>query len=115
MKTIWITIASIFVASTAGANGVANQLLIDNIRVDASGKGVVTFTEPLTDSPPCAIDKDTKMAFDLNTEGGKGFYAMLLSAQATGKKTYVRGKGACDIYSSIESISLGRILFLPDE
>lgn len=79
-----------------------------NVRVDKDGRGYVRFDQPLSGTPAsCISGHNEHLAFDLNTDGGKGIMSIALAAQASGKSIKARGTGQCDIYSIIESWSWG--------
>ena len=99
----------LIVATNSGAEGIASAFLVENIRVDADGKGYVTFNNNLINTPPsCVISTySNALSFDTSTAGGKGIYALVLSAKAMGKRIAAYGTGSCDNYSVIEKWSWG--------
>jgi hypothetical protein len=81
------------------AQGILHNARVVNIRIDASGKGMVFFDAPLGATPPsCANSYNNALAFDANTAGGKAILAVALSAKADGTALLIVGSGACSIY-----------------
>ncbi len=98
----------IFAGNTAHAEGIANTLTVDNVRVDRSGVGYVRFTTPLISTPPaCATTYPNHLSFNTNTPGGQAILSIALTAKASGKRIYAKGAGTCDIYTVVESWSWG--------
>jgi hypothetical protein len=96
----FISLFAILVFTSASyAVGIADFYDVAQVRVDKSGKGYVTFKQPLTDSRPTCLQTgySTALAFDTNTAGGKSIMSVALAAQASGKKIYAVGSGNCEI------------------
>lgn len=71
------------------------------VRVDASGHGIVTFSQTISGSPSCITSAyDNAYAFDATTYGGRNFLALVLTAQSTGATISAYGLGTCNIYGS---------------
>ncbi len=111
MKKIIYLFLLLVLAATARAEGVAQMLDIDFVRVDRNGLGLVRFISDLTNTPPsCTQTAYTRsMAFDTNTAGGRSILSVVLAAKASGKKVYARGTGSCDVYGVMEDWGWGYI------
>lgn len=55
--------------------------------------------------PTCQTNTNWSFALPLDTEQDKAIFSLLLSAHATGKTALLEGRGACDVHSSIETLS----------
>jgi hypothetical protein len=80
------------------------------------GSGNVYFwTETSTDVPGCvaAYNRDGKshrFVFNLNSEEGKAYFQVLMSAKLLGKRLFIFGSGTCDIATDSESVASMRFL-----
>ncbi|MCM2359007.1 MAG: hypothetical protein NDI77_12715 [Geobacteraceae bacterium] len=95
------------------AEGIADTFYVESVRVDSDGKGYVNFTSPLVNTPAaCTNGYPNALAFDVNTVGGKAIMSLALTAKATGKRVYAKGKinVACEIYGVMEDWGWGRII-----
>ncbi len=109
------TLASLLICLVAptnvSANGIAENLEVDFVRVDSSGYGYVNFVSALTSTPATCINGyPNALAFDTNTAGGKAIYTIALVAKTTNKRIRAVGTNNCTIYGSIESWSWGKIM-----
>lgn len=85
---------------------------VTEVRIDADGKGMVFFDQPLGATPAsCFIPYYANaLAFNTSTAGGKAILATVLTAKATGGKMIVHGSGACGHYGAyVEDWSVGQI------
>lgn len=95
---------AMFGTNAVYAAGIANNLYVEAVRVDKSGKGFVQFASPLEDArPTCAEPQPKTLAFDANTPGGQAILSIALAAQAGGKQIYAKGTGDCSVYGTVES------------
>jgi hypothetical protein len=114
MKTINIVfILGLLISSGhVFAVGIANSFLVDTVRADSSGKGIVGFDKPLVavdgGLPPCSTHSK-HLAFDTNTPQGRAIMSLVLAAQASNSPVYAKGTGECSIYSVVESWNYGII------
>lgn len=98
---------SIFNQALAGGAVTAKVV---QVRIDQSGQGVVTFSQPLSGSTASCADSGyaNALAFNTNTAAGKAIMALALAAKATGDTVSVYGTGTCSIYGNwIEDWSYG--------
>jgi hypothetical protein len=73
--------------------------LVTNVRVDATGHGMVFFSVTISGSPSCITSAyNNALAFDANTVGGKNFLALAMTAKASGGAITAFGLGTCNIY-----------------
>jgi hypothetical protein len=91
-----------FVFAAATINGKITQ-----VRVDASGAGIVVFSVLLTSPSACTIPYFANaMAFNTNTTGGKALLANILSARNKNGNVYAGGTGTCAVYNgSVEDLN----------
>ncbi|MDN2710057.1 hypothetical protein O0880_11580 [Janthinobacterium sp. SUN118] len=112
MKPILLSLifALSFISSQAHAEGSIIGK-VSEVRIDSDGKGLVTFVDVITGTPPaCAIaGYNHSLAFDAATAGGKAFYAMALLAKSSDGVIFGLGKGTCVTYGVVEDAN---ILFL---
>ncbi len=99
-------IVMVFSSAEASASGNAYST-VSSVRVDASGKAVVTFSGILTGTLATCMSGDnaSSLAFDVNAAGGKGLLSVALSAKATGLKLKAKGTDACTTYPTMEDMS----------
>lgn len=108
-KTILLSAVALsfnaFSAGTADSKVDFVQVNIDS--GSNSHYGVVRFITKPTGSPSCATDTQGRMIFSLETEGGKAFYSLVLSAKISNSSIWVYGTGFC--HSGLELVSYARI------
>lgn len=94
------------------AVGAVNTFEVDEIRVDASGKGFVKFTTDLVGTPATCITSSytRNLAFDTNEPGGRSILSVVLTAKTSGKRIWARGTGTCSVYGSMESWNFGHLV-----
>ncbi len=117
MKAIWswrnYLIVLVLFSDAVFSRGAAENLEVDFVRVDKSGKGYVQFVSPLTpDSgslPSCGTSYPKALAFDTNVAGGDAILSVALSAKMSSKKITARGTNTCGTYSTIENWDWGYI------
>jgi hypothetical protein len=75
--------------------------------ITANSGGVVYFYQSgARDAlPGCATGQPGRWSLNGATPSGQALLAILLSANATGKKVVVAGKGNCDVAGDTESVS----------
>ncbi|MCH2041491.1 MAG: hypothetical protein MK185_12735 [Saccharospirillaceae bacterium] len=109
--TKYILMLSLITPSMTLARGLADSYDVDNVRVDKSGLGFVTFKSDLVankeELPDCGKGYPRSLAFDTNTEGGKAILSMALSAKMSGSSLYAVGTNECSGYQVIENMSYG--------
>lgn len=99
---------SLLVASPVFSIGSLGGAKIVNVRVDADGKGVVTFDQPIGGTPPACVSPyyQNSLAFGPG-EGGRNILAFSLAAKATGATVTVYGTGTCAVYGVMEDWNYG--------
>jgi hypothetical protein len=103
---------ALLLTNQAFAGGAVINAKVTEVRIDADGKGMVFFDQPIGGTPPsCVISYyASALAFNASTAGGKAIMAAALTAKATGAKTIVYGSGACGNYGAyVEDWSTGHI------
>lgn len=111
IKNILVFITLLISSGQAFSVGVSNSFFVENVRVDASGKGYVRFSKQLASEgglPVCSTHSH-HLAFNVNTMEGKAIMSLVLAAKASKKPVYAKGTGDCSIYSVVESWDWGRI------
>ena len=76
-----------------------------------TNSAAVKFVVNPTNPPPCATQ--TRMAIPLDTDGGKAAYSLILSAQASDRIVFGKGKNdgnACDVLSGMDTVRYIRLL-----
>ena len=92
------------------AAGIANNVQVVSVRVDASGKGYISFQGALVSAPPqCGSGYNNSLAFSTKTEAGRAILTTALTAKVSGSPMYALGTGSCSLYSVIEDYSFGFI------
>jgi len=95
-----ISLCSTTTCGSGGCNAVVD--LVDTIRVDATGKGLVTFKSALWSHGACCTNSAScnpaSLAFDASTPGGEGVLALVTAAKLGGQKINAIGKGTCAVY-----------------
>jgi hypothetical protein len=85
------------------ASDVTGRLV--SLEIDSDIAGNVVFIQldvPKTNAPTCQSNA-WSFVLSLADTTSKNMYAMLLSAKAAQTPVRVRGKGLCDVFSSIET------------
>ena len=106
-----IFVGALLLASQAHAIGSVTAHVVQ-VRVDASGTGMVFFDQPVVGSPSaCGQDSAYKSAFAFGaTPAGKNILAFALFAKATNATVTVYGSGACTVYGDyVEDWSYGQL------
>lgn len=105
-KTVAVLLA--LCAGFACAEGNVTNAKVAELRVDRDGKGGVTFDRYLSNTPAaCGQTNPKSLSFDTNTAAGKAIFALLASAQATGKSVTAYGSGTCPDYLVAEGWGFG--------
>ncbi|WP_146012457.1 hypothetical protein [Janthinobacterium sp. AD80] len=88
-----LAVALSFISSQAHAEGAIIGKVAE-VRIDSDGKGLVTFVDVITGTPPaCAIaGYNHSMSFDAATAGGKAMYAMVLLAKPAAPRFMARAR-----------------------
>lgn len=97
-----ILLASFTIASSAYAGEVTGKIRTLTVRA-SDGLQFLTIDGPLAGSPPCA----TTPYFIIRNEAsdtGKSQFAMLLSAQMSGKSVAIKGMNTCSKWADGEDI-----------
>lgn len=97
-----ILLASVTVTSSAHAGEVTGKIRTLTVRA-SDGLQYVTIDGRLSGSPPCA----TMPYFMIRSEAsdtGKSQFAMLLSAQISGKSVAIKGMNTCSRWADGEDI-----------
>lgn len=105
LRNIFITLILLTISNLVFSAGGGSGKVI-GVRVDASGFGIVSFSNFLTTPAPCVIPYyNNAMSFNTNTTGGKAMLATILFAQSKNSNIYSAGTGACAIYgASVEDM-----------
>ncbi len=110
MKFLISTLVGLCFSSAVLANGSISAKVLE-IRVDADGRGMVVFEQPVGGTPPSCVHQAYLNAFAFNASGsgGKAVMALAISAKTTGATISVYGAGACGIYNGahVEDWSYG--------
>jgi hypothetical protein len=82
------------------------------IRVDADGKGIIYFDQPVGSSPPACVISAYVNALAFNSgAGGKSVLATALAAKAQDRPMNVYGSGGCGNYGAyVEDVDIAMIL-----
>lgn len=107
LKALLGTLSAVALGLSLSTNAYAGvqEGTINVLYVRASdGLVWVELTGAATDKPACAKGHSYWMVKDENSAAGKKQLAMLLLAQATGKKIVISGSGACTRWSDGEDI-----------
>lgn len=83
-----------------GAATVTGNII--EVRIDKSGRGMVTFNQPLAgEVAACRHSGNSQsLAFDTNTSAGRAILALVLAAKATGETVTASSTGDCSIYDN---------------
>jgi hypothetical protein len=94
------SLAICFSTCAFGAGTVTAKVI--EVRVDKSGKGIVTFAQPLAGQAASCRNPsyNQSLAFDANAAGGRAILALVLSAKATGETVTALSTGDCSIYNN---------------
>lgn len=80
---------------------------VEDVRVDASGIGMIYFADEATNRPGCVHSQYTKaLSFDARTEGGQLFYSIALAAKSSGALVTARGKETCIEFPNVVQSAL---------
>jgi hypothetical protein len=97
-KIVFVLLACSFGSFAFATSSVTG--LVSNVRVDATGHGMVFFSVTISGSPSCiSSNYNNAFAFDANTVGGRTFVALAMTAKASGDAITAFGLGTCNIYS----------------
>lgn len=111
LRSLSISIAILsFATAAAHAAGEVNQLAVERVRIDKSGKGYFKFAGNLGGVRSACMQSTyaSVLGFDANTAGGRSIMALALAAKASGQIIYAVGTGDCTAYSVMEDWSWGR-------
>ncbi|WP_299003905.1 hypothetical protein [uncultured Shewanella sp.] len=114
MKNIkkFAILAALFICiNSAYAAGTVSKITngkINNVRVDANGKGIIRFNKDILNIANCTEEfYHSAFSFDVNTPGGQAIYSMALTAKAADKPIMAYGTGNCSEYTNtVESINM---------
>ena len=102
MKHALVVLFGISLMTDVVAFGSVTNAHVTQVRVEASGRGIVFFDQNLAayggSVAACGQDNAYKNAMAFNSSTGKGLLALALSAKATGTTMDAYGTGACDVY-----------------
>ena len=100
LRALAASIAICISTCAYGAGTVTGKVLA--VRVDKTGKGMVTFDQLLVGTAAtCRYPTyHSSLAFDTNTAGGKSVLALVLAARATGESITALSTGDCSIYNN---------------
>lgn len=103
----WLASVILLLAGTATSLAYAANTdrtsLIDQVRVDKDGRGLIYFPTSVTTGASCR-DPGLRnvIAFDTKTEGGRAILQLALAAHLAAKQVHVVGTGLCSIYTIAE-------------
>jgi hypothetical protein len=110
-RYIWLLM--LVVSQYSFAVGKAEYFHVKSVRVDQNGKGIVEFSKPLIEhsgARPSCGSYLSHLAFDVNTEGGKAIYSLVLAARSNGQRIFALGTGNCSTYGVVENWAWGMML-----
>lgn len=111
MKTIGLVMlcmASLIGSLAHAETRVTGKVL--QVRVDSSGLGFIRFDVPRGHAPAaCGDSHNYHLAFNTNTNGGKGILSLALTARSTGQTLVAIGSGECSGYNVVENWSWGYV------
>jgi hypothetical protein len=99
--TIFIAFGS-SVSAPAFAGSGAGTVEIEHVGVFGGSQAVFFYTT-VHNGPPSCNSHRQRWVYDLSTPAARAGYALLLSAQMTGKPVTVEGKSNCDLWPDSES------------
>lgn len=98
-----LLLTGLLISTQAFAHGIVEGYVVD-IRVERSGKVLLTFDRDVSHNPPeCSASSRRNMALSLSTVADSGMLAAALTAQSTHKLLRARGSGVCESWSGIEN------------
>ena len=99
LKLGFAAVVAVCGLATAASAGTLTGL-VQLVRVDADGRGMVQFDTPLNAAAGCCSGStcSTTLAFDTRTAGGKAVLTLLTSAKLSGKRVAVTSAGTCTTY-----------------
>lgn len=109
-RNIFIVTAiyALFATTSFAAAVVPDNAHVIQVRVDADGRGMIFFDQPLGTPSACGQDSSYKNALAFSATSGKAALAMALSAKATGATVGAYGTGACGVYGDyVEDFAYG--------
>ncbi len=111
MKMVIFYILLLFVCNDVFSGTVNSKILFIQVNNGTSWPGLVAvkFDAMPNSQPSCATDNQGRFGFSIDTDAGKATYALMLSAQASGKTVEVYGKNSCFGSTAIEEIDYVRI------
>ena len=113
LKTRVVSLAALAIFGLCGPAPAAAGEGSGKVEIEHVGFGtglVFFFTAVHTDAPACNNYRK-RWVLSTTTPEGKGQYAFILAAEATGKEIRVWGKHVCDLYGDSESIhAVGSII-----
>jgi hypothetical protein len=107
---LFASISLIVTAVEAQAVGYVVNAKVVQVRIDADGRGMVIFDQPVVGSPPGCVIPFYSNALAFGGPGGKSVMALALLAKATNIPLAVAyGQGTCNTYGSyVEDWSSGQ-------
>ena len=86
-------------------NSVGATATVYNITVTVYGTVYFWQSGAARQVPSCAAAMPTRWAFSASSPSGQAVLALLLSANATGRRVVVAGNNTCDVTGDTESVS----------
>jgi hypothetical protein len=104
------TLCAGFAASLFACNATAADVEAAHVLNLAINKSFGNFVFVKLDKPhavpiACAINGSWQYTLPLSTEVDKRMFALLVTAQTTGKPVSINGAGACNEFGAVESMS----------
>lgn len=99
---ILLAIGLLGIAPSAQAAGAVSGK-IQQIRIDADGRAMVFFDQPIGSSSPACVNGPAygkALAFNSATAAGKSVLSVLLLAKSTGRTVHAYGLGTCTVYGN---------------
>lgn len=102
LSKLYFFILSISCVAFVEAGDFNSKVSYVQVNDEDSIYAVVEFEVLPENQPDCATDP--RMTIDIKTEAGKAIFSLVLSAQASGRVVFGKGKGICDLRSTMDSI-----------
>jgi len=100
--------SSLFLTGTAMATATDYTGLVNVLRVDADGRGIIYFDVSSTPGASCRVAGMTAaLAFNAQTPGGDAMMRTVMAAQLAGRKLRFVGKDACTLYKDPANPTVG--------
>lgn len=109
LRSLLLSFAILAVGAPAVAGEVRAKVI--SVRVDKNGMGMAVFDTQINSSLACVIPAyNNALAFDVNTPGGRGLLAIMLSAKATNSLVHAYSTGSCSVYGSyVEDVNYANV------